>query len=112
MDHQQENQLFEALGSIKATQESILKEVSQVRAELSDSISSVNARVDKLENTVKESAASSETRLLAYEKKNDDRVQAVEEKLTNLRLKVAGYGGAGGLFVLLIAELAKLKGGG
>jgi len=85
MNTEQENQLFKSLGSIESTQEAILKSMHEMKADIQKSITTVNGRVDKVEN----------------------RIEKVETKVTNMRIKVAAGGGAGGLAVLMLAELLK-----
>ncbi|MBQ4814236.1 hypothetical protein J8M20_22910 [Pseudoalteromonas luteoviolacea] len=81
MTPEQENQLFQSIGQIQATQTSILNEVRQIKTDL-------NARVDKLET----------------------RVEKVEGQLTNTRLKIAGASGLTGVAAAITSELMKLGG--
>ncbi|MEC8325874.1 MAG: hypothetical protein VX100_07240 [Pseudomonadota bacterium] len=78
MNQEQENQLFKSIGSIEATQQAILKEVTDLRAHVDDRIDKVEKRVDK-----------------------------VEEQVTNNRVKLAGYAGGGSLLMLLAVEAIK-----
>ncbi|OCQ21956.1 hypothetical protein A7985_09100 [Pseudoalteromonas luteoviolacea] len=82
MTPEQENQLFQSIGQIQATQTSILNEVRQIKTDL-------NARVDKLET----------------------RVEKIEDKVTHNRIKIASMGGGAGLVVAIAAEVLKLGGG-
>ncbi|KZN30045.1 hypothetical protein L1286_00545 [Pseudoalteromonas sp. SMS1] len=82
MTPEQENQLFQSIGQIQATQTSILNEVRQIKTDL-------NARVDKLET----------------------RVEKIEDKVTHNRIKIASMGGGAGLVVAIAAEALKLGGG-
>ncbi|KZN69427.1 hypothetical protein [Pseudoalteromonas luteoviolacea] len=82
MTPEQENQLFQSIGQIQATQTSILNEVRQIKTDL-------NARVDKLET----------------------RVEKIEDKVTHNRIKIASMGGGAGLVVAMAAEALKLGGG-
>ena len=90
MNQEQENELFKSIGSIEATQKAMLDAMLDLKTDIHKSIKDVNTRVDKTES----------------------RLDTVENKVTNLRIKVAAAGGAGGLTVLMIAELIKLKTGG
>ncbi|AXQ97978.1 hypothetical protein [Pseudoalteromonas piscicida] len=83
MTPEQENQLFQSIGQIQATQTAILKEVTDIKADLTK-------RVDGLET----------------------RVEKVEGHVTNNRVKIAGLGGGAGLAVAIAVELLKLKTGG
>lgn len=112
MDSNQENELFKALGSIQATQTALLDKVSEIKIDIHQSIEEVNKRVDKAEANTKAVAKKASDDLVSHVEKTDQRFEKVETKVTNLRLKVAGAGGAGGLAVLIIAELIKLKAGG
>jgi uncharacterized FlaG/YvyC family protein len=94
MTPEQENQLFQSIGQIQATQDSILEGLSQIRDD-------VNKRLDKVEERVDQ-----------LDEKYNERMIKVEEKVTNLRLKVAGYGGAAGFTVYLVSELLRSKMGG
>lgn len=78
MTPEQENQLFQSIGQIQASQTAILNQISSLKTD-------INKRVDKLE----------------------DRVTKVETHVTNNRIKMAGIGGAAGLTVALITELLK-----
>jgi len=82
MTPEQENELFKSIGSIQATQEATLDKLSSIQSD-------IHSRLDKTET----------------------RLDKVETKVTNIRIKVAAAGGAGGLAVLLVAELLKLKAG-
>ena len=90
MNQEQENELFKSIGSIEATQKAMLDAMLDLKTDIHKSVKDVNTRVDKTES----------------------RLDTVENKVTNLRIKVAAAGGAGGLTVLMIAELIKLKTGG
>ena len=90
MNQEQENELFKSIGSIEATQKAMLDAMLDLKTDIHKSVKDVNTRVDKTEK----------------------RLDNVENKVTNLRIKVAAAGGAGGLTVLMIAELIKLKAGG
>ena len=90
MNQEQENELFKSIGSIEATQKAMLDAMLDLKMDIHKSVKDVNTRVDKTES----------------------RLDTVENKVTNLRIKVAAAGGAGGLTVLMIAELIKLKTGG
>ena len=112
MDTKQQNELFKALGSIQSTQDSILKEISNLKTDMTESIKAVSERIDKTELLVKEGNARLEKKQDAYQEKNDVRVKEVETKVNNLRIKIAGYGGGAGLLVLMIAEAIKMQTGG
>lgn len=94
MTPEQENQLFQSIGNIQATQDSILKTLHQIKDDM-------NKRVDKLEQRVE-----------FIDEKYDQRMNSVEDKVTNIRLKIAGYGGAAGFTVYLVSELLRSKMGG
>ncbi|SFC04561.1 hypothetical protein [Pseudoalteromonas denitrificans] len=99
MNTEQENQLFKSLGSIESTQEAILKSIVDIKTDIHKSLETVNSRIDKVEMRVKD-----------VETKTDARLEKVETKVTNTRIKLAASGGAGGLLVLLLAELLKTGG--
>ncbi|MBQ4879669.1 hypothetical protein J8M21_20840 [Pseudoalteromonas luteoviolacea] len=82
MTPEQENQLFQSIGQIQATQTAILKEVTDIKTDLTK-------RVDRLEG----------------------RVEEVEDQVTNNRVKIASIGGGAGLVVAIAAEVLKLGGG-
>ncbi|WP_241485639.1 hypothetical protein [Pseudoalteromonas luteoviolacea] len=74
--------MFQSIGQIQATQTAILKEVTDIKTDLTK-------RVDRLES----------------------RVETVESHVTNNRVKIASIGGGAGLVVAIAAEVLKLGGG-
>ncbi|MBQ4840152.1 hypothetical protein [Pseudoalteromonas luteoviolacea] len=82
MTPEQENQLFQSIGHIQATQAAILKEVTDIKTDLTKRVDSIEVRVEK-----------------------------VEEKVTHNRIKIATLGGGAGLIVAMAAEVLKLGGG-
>ncbi|TVU86066.1 hypothetical protein FQP85_03045 [Pseudoalteromonas neustonica] len=107
MTPEQENLLFESIGSIKASQEAILNSVAEIKADIHHSIEKSEARQKVVTDALKEDLKASELRQIAAINKHDDRLTKVEEKLTNQRIKVATMGGAAGLTVSLIAYAVK-----
>ncbi|NRA61202.1 MAG: hypothetical protein HRU25_09920 [Psychrobium sp.] len=85
MTPEQENELFKSIGSIDATQKLMLEALAAMKDDIDKSVVVVHARVDK----------------------TNSRIDKIDDKLTNLRVKQAAFGGAAGLFVTLIAELLK-----
>ena len=81
MTPEQENQLFQSIGQIQATQTAILKEVTTIKDDLTKRVDGLEARVEK-----------------------------VETHVTNNRIKIAGFGGGGGLIVAMAVELLKAGG--
>ncbi|MBQ4864414.1 hypothetical protein J8L98_22230 [Pseudoalteromonas sp. MMG013] len=82
MTPEQENQLFQSIGQIQATQTAILKEVTDIKTDLTKRVDGLEARVEK-----------------------------VETHVTNNRIKIAGFGGGAGLLVAMAVELLKTGGG-
>ncbi|MEC4091899.1 hypothetical protein [Pseudoalteromonas rubra] len=82
MTPEQELELFKSIGQIQATQTSILKEVTDIKADLTK-------RLEKVE----------------------DRIGKVEGQVTNNRVKLATASGLTGIAAALTAELLKLGGG-
>ncbi|ATG58198.1 MULTISPECIES: hypothetical protein [Pseudoalteromonas] len=107
MTPEQENLLFESIGSIKASQEAILNSVAEIKADIHQSIEKSEARQKVVTDALKVELKDSEKRQIAAINKHDDRLTKVEEKLTNQRVKVAAMGGTAGLAVSLIAYAVK-----
>lgn len=107
MTPEQENLLFESIGSIKASQEAILNSVAEIKADIHHSIEKSEARQKVVTDALKADLKDSELRQIAAINKHDERLNKVEEKLTNQRIKVATMGGAAGLTVSLIAYAVK-----
>lgn len=101
MTPEQENDLFKSIGSIEATQKAMLDTMMMIQSDIHQAVKDVNTRVDKVEAQIE-----------SVDIKVEKRLEKVETKVTNLRIKVAAAGGAGGLTVLMIAELIKLQTGG
>ena len=85
MTPEQENEVFKSIGSIDATQKLMLEALAAMKDDIDKSVVVVHTRVDK----------------------TNTRIDKIEDKLTNLRVKQAAFGVAAGLFVALIAELLK-----
>jgi hypothetical protein len=107
MTPEQENLLFESIGSIKASQEAILTSVAEIKADIHHSIEKSEARQKVVTDALKTDIKESEKRQVTAINKHDERLKSVEEKLTNQRLKVAAMGGSAGLAVTLIAYAVK-----
>ena len=122
MTPEQQNKLFQLIGELTAQQGATLNAVNDLKED-------INERIDRSEqaNREREQEILALLRdlkaelLRAIDEKNapviekiseiEGRVGALEEKMTNMRIKQAGYGGAAGTLVYLIAELLKTTGG-
>lgn len=107
MTPEQENLLFESIGSIKASQKAILDSVAEIKADIHHSIEKSEARQKVVTDGLKADLKESELRQIAAFNKLDDRLNKVEEKLTNQRIKITAMGGSAGLAVSMIAYAVK-----
>lgn len=107
MTPEQENQLFQAIGSIQASQEAILTNISEIKQDIHQSIEKSEARQKQVTDGLRLDIEKSEKRQITAINKQDERLSKVEEKLTNQRIKVAAMGGSAGLFVSLLAYAIK-----
>jgi hypothetical protein len=78
MNQEQENELFKDLGDIKATQRAILERLTNYKADATKQTDALDTRILTLEN-----------------------------KLTNMQIKLAGAGSVGGVIAIVIGELLK-----
>jgi DNA repair exonuclease SbcCD ATPase subunit len=103
MTPEQEHKLFHSVGSIEATQQAILEALRSQQVAIRESAATVNDRLDRLENDIDRRFVEINNRVSATESAQ----QHHANELSNLKVKVAVYGGAAGVITMLVAELVK-----
>jgi heme O synthase-like polyprenyltransferase len=103
MTPEQELKLFHSVGSIEATQKAILEALRSQQIAIRESAATVNDRLDRLEGDIDRRFVETHNRVSAAELLQQN--QATE--LSNLKVKVAVYGGAAGVVTMLVAEIIK-----
>ena len=112
MTPEQENQLFQSIGQIQASQTAILNDLKDIKADIHQSIEKSEARQKEITDGLRLEIKASEKRQTSAVEKQELRLAKVEEKLTNQRIKVAAMGGTAGLAVSLVAFTELIKNGG
>jgi hypothetical protein len=103
MTPEQENQLFRSMGSIEAKQETILVTLETHQQVNREASAALNSRLDRLGNEIDRRFVEINDRVSATESAQ----QHHANELSNLKVKVAVYGGAAGVMTMLVAELVK-----
>jgi len=103
MTPEQEHKLFHSVGSIEATQQAILEALRAQQTAIRESAATVNERLDRLENDIDRRFVEINNRVSAAELSQQNQAN----ELSNLKVKMAAYGGAAGLITMLVAELVK-----
>lgn len=99
----QENQLFHTLGSIEAQQKAMIEGLARNQQAIRESAESVNNRLDRMERDLDRRFDEVNTRIEV----NEEATKQQAQELANVKVKMAGYGGAAGLVTILVAELVK-----
>ncbi len=103
MTPEQENKIFHSVGSIEATQKALMEAFRDLQVTIRESSATVNERLDRMESDIDRRFVETNNRVSAAELSQQNHAN----ELSNLKVKVATYGGAAGLITILVAELVK-----